>query len=80
MKNLILSLMIFGFLIIHYYDVEGMPGLKKPVIEKILIDEDNVRFRTGGIFIHRTGEEYWWYKFIPYSQILTVERKQYRKE
>ncbi len=79
MKNLFMILLMFTIFTIYHYEVEffGSKDLmaRSGYLVRTTIDESLVTFGDNGLFIYENRTGSGWYKFIPWGQIVVLERK-----
>lgn len=79
MKKIFTILLTFAIFTIYHYEVQffGSEDLmaRSSYLVRTTINESLVTFGDNGLFIYKNRTGSGWYKFIPWDQIVVVERK-----
>lgn len=79
MKNIFAILLTFAIFTIWHHEVHvTLPpddAMRSSYLKRTEISEKLVTWGDNGLFIYKNRTGSGWYKFIPYGQIVSIEKK-----
>ncbi len=80
MKKIFTILLTFAIFTIYHYEVDGIGNniMRSTYLVRTIINEDSVSWGDNGLFLYKNKTDIFnpnWYKFLPYGQIVVVEKK-----